>query len=367
MRFLSVVWYKVLPPRYGGQKGIALFNRALAARYPLACLCSADNDPASEEYPVLPELPVGKTQFANPLVWRKIIVQARSTQATHIILEHPYHAIAAVLAKKITGARLVVHSHNIEHIRFRDQGRRGWKQLCRLERYAHRRADLSLFKTAKDLVYATDAFGLDETKCMVLPYGFDQRLRPDTGTASIRERHNIGDDTRIILFAGTLDYLPNAEALIHMIHHVAPRLRTIMSQEYRIIICGRNERMAPLHEQFCAFPEIIIAGDVPDISPYLHAADVFINPVTKVAGVQTKIIDAIAAGCNVACFEKATEGIDRNACTGKLFAAQDGSWQSFAAQVKTAMQEKVPTPPSFYLTYSWDSIVDRFVGRAATL
>lgn len=40
-KILSIVWYKVLPPVFGGQKGIAGFNKHLAKHHPLVCLCSS--------------------------------------------------------------------------------------------------------------------------------------------------------------------------------------------------------------------------------------------------------------------------------------------------------------------------------------
>ena len=129
MRILSIVWYKVLPPIYGGQKGIALFNQYLARHADITCLCSRDNQD-SVPYRLIPELPVGKRQFFNPSCWSLIRKTAREQQSTHIILEHPYHGIGAVKAIKDTGARLVVHSHNIESVRFRQLGKPGWQLLA---------------------------------------------------------------------------------------------------------------------------------------------------------------------------------------------------------------------------------------------
>ena len=51
---LSIVSYNFLPPKMGGQKGIALFNRFLAQHVQLSCVTTKNNDPAAENaYEVL--------------------------------------------------------------------------------------------------------------------------------------------------------------------------------------------------------------------------------------------------------------------------------------------------------------------------
>ncbi|MEI9912883.1 MAG: hypothetical protein WDO71_26530 [Bacteroidota bacterium] len=90
--FLSIVWYKVLPPEYGGQKGIAHFNDWLGQKAALTCLCSQDNQSDRVlSYKLRKELPVSRLQFWNPFVRNKILSFIRQQSFTHIIIEHPYH------------------------------------------------------------------------------------------------------------------------------------------------------------------------------------------------------------------------------------------------------------------------------------
>src|SRR5437868_1727006 len=140
-RILSISWYKVLPPKYGGQKGIALFTKYLSKFHEILFLCSKNNEVGGMPFKIEPKLPVSKSQFLDPFCWRKIVKIAKEFQPAYIILEHPYHGIAATLAKKKTAAKLIVHSHNIESQRFRSLGKWWWKFLARHERWVYQNAE----------------------------------------------------------------------------------------------------------------------------------------------------------------------------------------------------------------------------------
>ena len=135
-KILSIVWYKVHPAIFGGQKGIAGFNKELAREYSLVCLCSFNNEAGLEtNYQVLPKLPVHKKQFLSPRCWETIRQVALKEKPTHIILEHPYHGIAAVKASRATGAKIILHAHNIESQRFRQLGKVWWWPLHFFEKW----------------------------------------------------------------------------------------------------------------------------------------------------------------------------------------------------------------------------------------
>lgn len=153
-RILSVVWYRVLPARFGGQKGIAEFNAHLSEHIPLQCLCSSDNDPACASYPVDNSLPIGKWQVMSPLHWWSILTAVRKTGSTHLIVEHCYYALAGMLTRQWLGTPWILHAHNIEYLRFREMKKWWWPLLRWLESMACRKASLVLFKTEKDRQHA---------------------------------------------------------------------------------------------------------------------------------------------------------------------------------------------------------------------
>ncbi len=51
------------------------------------------------------------------------------------------------MLKWFTGVKLIVHSHNIEGLRWKTLGKWWWKGLWIYEKWVHRQADLQLFQT----------------------------------------------------------------------------------------------------------------------------------------------------------------------------------------------------------------------------
>ncbi|GAB4092297.1 glycosyltransferase family 4 protein [Flaviaesturariibacter terrae] len=359
MKILSLVWFKVLPARFGGQKGTAQFNRYLAEQAELVCLCSSDNEPDGPlPYRLLPLLPPGKRSVARPWVWRLIRRTVRAEQPTHLLLEYPYHALGALRACRRYGAKLVLHEHNIEYRRFRALGHPGWRLLKAYERWACRQADLVLFKTEADLRHARDVFGIPEEKTFLVPYGIDPKS-PEPLSVDIREQWSIPHDAQLYLFAGTLDYAPNAAAVRALYEEVAPRLDAT-GRPYRILVCGRNRSAGFRELDTLQHPNIIRCGEVPDIEPYFAAADLFLNPVLEGGGVQTKVIDALAQGCQVLCFTFGAQGIDRQVCGNALRTVPNGDWDGLLRLLLTP-ERKGPAPDAFFAYYSWPNIVRRLL------
>lgn len=368
IRVLSMVWYKILPAKYGGQKGIASFNQYLAQHLPLACLCSENNSPGTLPYKLIPELPVSKWQFLSPAIRKKLRQTVVAEKATHIIVEHPYHGLAAIKTRKQTGAKLIVHSHNIESERFRKLGKWWWPLLSRYEKWVHREADLSLFKTENDQQWAIDHFGLQPQKCMVAPYGTAPISFTDNASTKkkIQERHSLLPEEKIILFAATLDYQPNAKAVESIYKQIVPRLPAA-NADFKVIICGRNSKSEFQYLQSLENKNVIMAGEVENIDEYFEAADLFINPVNSGGGVQTKNIDALAHHCSIVCFDG---WIDKNIqalAPGKVFTAPGGNWDEFVHQILIASQQRLPTNPLFFKAYSWEEIARRVAERIRLL
>jgi glycosyltransferase involved in cell wall biosynthesis len=358
IRILSIVWYKVLPAEYGGQKGIANFNQSLGKLFPLVCLCSKENEaPPGLSYTVLPELPVTKLQFLNPFIQQKIVGIAKREKPTHIILEHPYHAKAAINACKATGAKLIVHSHNIESERYRQLKKKGWQLLYKLEKRIHQLAALSLFKTENDRKYAIENFMLQPDKCIVMPYGVERPIRIKDAKTMISDRYGYGlsFQKKLLLFAGTLDYEPNLKAVFNIYEHLPPYL----APDQEIIICGRNRTRAEFfYLKNHSRNNVTYAGEVNDIATYFSAADIFVNPVMTGGGVQTKNLDALSYDLNIVCFDTMLSGLDLSFCRDKVFIARAGDWNDFAEKMNLAI--KSPSPPitaGFFNHYSFDNQV----------
>ncbi len=366
-KILSIVWYKVLPPVFGGQKGIAGFNHELSLHHSLVCMCSRNNEPATGlHYRLIPILPLSKMQFINPRVIKDIRLVIKKEKPDFIILEHPYHGRAVSRARKQTGTRILVHSHNIESERFRQLGKWWWRILRAYESRVHRSADLSIFKTEEDRQFALGQFKIHPDKCVVVPYGIIRPVINENAGQLIRQRHGIDKQQKILLFAGTLDYKPNAIAVENIYKKIVPALSKT-GIAHKLIICGRNRPGSFKQPDAHYHPDVINAGEVTDIDNYFQAADAFINPVAIGAGMQTKNIDALANHCNVIGFEPMTTGIPAHLCGNKLFTAARGDWETFVQLTIKAMEHKQPTPEPFFAYFGWENCIQPLLQKLKVL
>jgi glycosyltransferase involved in cell wall biosynthesis len=357
MKIVSLVWFKIFPAKYGGQKGIALFLKHLSAYFEITCICSKDNIIEDNIlFKTVPILPIGKWQFINPVTWIKILKHIKKEKADLLILEHPYHAITGILAKMLFRIPVILHQHNIEYIRFREMGKRWWPLLKIWERWISKNADLILFKTIKDQETAIKLFQLEGKNTTVIPYGVEIMSYDEDARNTLLKRFHLDNQTKIFLFAGTLDYSPNAQAVENIYSKLVPLLdRT--DQHYVIIICGRNKMEGFEFLNTLQAKNVIMAGEVADINEYYFGADVFINPVEAGGGIQTKTIDAASCQLPVICFKNMLAGIPSELLETVVYPVEQDSWEQFAN--KMLMVEKQCSSSKLsevLLCNNWNSI-----------
>ncbi|PZR30088.1 MAG: hypothetical protein DI535_00520 [Citrobacter freundii] len=221
---------------------------------------------------------------------------------------------------------------------------------------------MSLFKTPEDQTWAIRNFGLKPEKCLVIPYGIEPPPQITDSSINIRDQYELKPEEKLLLFAGTLDYEPNARAVKDIYQIIAPALRAAGLQ-FRIIICGRNRFEAFQYLRDFQDPSVIMAGEVPSIDPYFSTADVFINPVLSGGGIQTKNLDAIANNCNTVCFGSLATGIPKDLCRDKLRTAADGDWGRFCGQIVEATKSNPPTPAGFFSYFDWQRILQPLIHK----
>ncbi|HSF45702.1 MAG TPA: glycosyltransferase [Chitinophagaceae bacterium] len=366
---LSIVWYKVLPARFGGQKGIAGFSHYLGLHHSVFMLCSGNNEPTGvESFKVLNKLPSSKWQFTDPKVASLMSLAADENKISHLLLEHCYHGWHGVRLAKKKKLKLIAHSHNIEYARFREMGKWWWPFLFLLERWTHQSAHLSLFKTREDLGYAIQHFGLEEERCMVVPFGLERTGIPAPAEKmkcrlALEEKHAITAGTKIILFNGTLDYEPNAQALEQIVKQIIPALERITEQPFRVLVTGRIEYPDYNYLKDLNHPCYTYAGSVDDVDTYFTGADLFINPLTKGGGVKVKLVEALSFGLPVVSYDTGAKGIDTTVTGETLSLVNDGDVETFAAAMVAQWNQHGIVSQSFFNKYSWRSITAEVATR----
>lgn len=111
----------------------------------------------------------------------------------------------------------------------------------------------------------------------------------------------------LAVFTGQMDYRPNVDAVRWFATDILPLIRQRHSQA-RFAIVGR----APTDEvrALAVLPGVTVTGEVPDVRPWLSAAEAVVAPLLLARGVQNKLLEAMAMARPVVASAAAAEGID---------------------------------------------------------
>jgi polysaccharide biosynthesis protein PslH len=109
-----------------------------------------------------------------------------------------------------------------------------------------------------------------------------------------------------VIFTGDMSYFPNQAAVIFFAKEVLPLIRRSV-EGTRFLIVGRNPGKSVTELQ--ALEGIEVTGFVPDIRTYLAKAQVAVAPFTIAAGIQNKILEAMAFGLPVVATSRTRRGL----------------------------------------------------------
>lgn len=108
------------------------------------------------------------------------------------------------------------------------------------------------------------------------------------------------------VFVGDMSYFPNEDAAIFFAGKVLPLIRQALP-EARFIIVGRNPGRNVRRLQ--NIEGVQVTGFVPDVRTYLAQAQVSVAPFSIAAGIQNKILEAMAYGLPVVATPRAAQGL----------------------------------------------------------
>jgi polysaccharide biosynthesis protein PslH len=111
-----------------------------------------------------------------------------------------------------------------------------------------------------------------------------------------------------LVFAGRLDWYPNASAMRWCLAEIWPRIKALRPQA-RMAIVGKNPGPLIL-EAARQDSALTVPGFVDDVRPWIQGAQVYLCPITDGGGTKLKILDALAMGCAIVAHPIACEGID---------------------------------------------------------
>lgn len=157
------------------------------------------------------------------------------------------------------------------------------------------------------------------------PHGVDvDRFAPDS---------TVKKEPGSVVFSGKMSYDPNVDAVLYFHEEIWPFIKAqIPSAKFYIVGSNPKRSITAL----AADPSVTVTGFVEDMRPYLHRAEVAVDPLRIGAGLQNKILEGMAVGLPMVVTPIANEGI--HASEGRdLLVAQ--SPETFADCVIRLLQD----------------------------
>ncbi len=199
-----------------------------------------------------------------------------------------------------------------------------------------RRTERALAQQAAQLIFAScrdrEALLGDVSKqAAVVPNGVDL----DFWRRSPQER---GPNT--IIFTGAMDYPPNTDAALYLIEEILPLVQRSVPDAQALIV-GRDP--TPRLIKAGRRPGVTVTGFVDDVRPYLEQATVFAAPLRFGAGIQNKLLEAMAMEVPVVASLLAADGLRTE--EGKRPPVQvAGNKQRFAELIVQQLRDRARNP-----------------------
>jgi hypothetical protein len=139
-----------------------------------------------------------------------------------------------------------------------------------------------------------------------------------------------------IILSGIMNYAPNVDAALQLVDEILPLVKRSIP-DVEVLIVGRDPTPALL-ERSRALPGVTVTGFVDDLRPYLERAAVCAAPLRFGAGVQNKILEAMALEVPVVTTSIAAAGLRvEGAGEPPLYLADDD--ERFAACLVGLLQD----------------------------
>ncbi len=289
---------------------------------------------------------------------------ARMTAASGVdVLVCDFLAPAVNVAHPV-GVPSVLFQHNVEaeiwrrHAEVPGSRLRGaffeqqWRRMARFEGETCRRFDHVVAVSDVDAEYFTKQYGTASVSTVATGVDTDY-FRPEPGTDR---------QANAIVFVGSMDWMPNEDAVEHFAEDVLPLIQSEVPGA-RFQIVGRRpgtrvQRLADRH------PGVEVTGSVPDVRPYLASAALMAVPLRVGGGTRLKIFEAMAMGCPVVSTAIGAEGLPVE--DGRHFLRADSPEEQAAACISLLRNRVTANELAAHATayvrqhFSWTSISSAF-------
>jgi glycosyltransferase involved in cell wall biosynthesis len=180
------------------------------------------------------------------------------------------------------------------------------------ERQTARRAAATIYVSKIDAAYARRWVGAARIEVVQngVDFGFfrPRAEPPEPGT---------------VVFVGSLEFPPNVDGVTHFARRIWPRIHAGGASR-RLLVVGRR----PVAEvrALASTPGIELAGDVPDVRPYLRRASAVVVPIRKGGGLKNKVLEGCAMKRPVVASPHALGGLSARVGVDVLSAGSPQQW-----------------------------------------
>ena len=207
------------------------------------------------------------------------------------------------LIKKVLKRPVIVDCHDVfQALRVRHT--RLLRRLLEifLEKLAYNNADLLLTVSDEERRYLISA-GFKKRNIEVIPNGVDTEFFSKSKKQSWKktsEEYGL-QGSRIVVFVGNLDYLPNREAVRILSSVIAPIVLDEV-KGVKFLVVGKNRGKLEL-------PGLVFTGFVKDVSDVLNISDIAVAPLFQGSGTRLKILEYFSCGLPVVSTSVGAQGL----------------------------------------------------------
>ncbi len=168
-----------------------------------------------------------------------------------------------------------------------------------------------------------------------------------------------------LVFSGKMSYHANVTAALHLVEDIMP-LIWAQKPNVRVWIVGKDPPAAIRQLAIHDLQRVSVTGTVPDIRPYLARAAVATCPVEYGAGVQNKVLEAMAMATPVVVTPQAVSALQTVDGEHVLVGASSPSFAGSVLRVleNTELQRKIGQAGRRYVEqyHNWDVITQHLEG-----
>lgn len=245
-------------------------------------------------------------------LFKKLLFQIKN-KYNFILYSHIY-SIFSLLPLRLSNIPFIYDCHGVEFELINKSSIKSLISVSLLESFAMKIPRIIIVMNNYDKKKIQEIYRIPDEKIVVIPpqminnpCTYEEKL---IARNKIRSLYKIHADIPIVLFHGSLKYGPNADAVNVITKKIAPKL-----PQHVFFILGSG---APLIGKV---GNIIFTGFVENLREFLCAADIAIVPISKVTGVNMKILDYISHGVPVVATPVVLKWLDPDYVDGSFFIA----------------------------------------------